>query len=640
MPPDSTSFLQILLDPRQWTTEAVLLVIGTLAAIASAVFDFFGFRSYWQQRRTQRVLEKSFGSELYGPETIERSTRYYIPPNCSSVDPAQEAEMRQVVATEEKLFAAVDKHLAKDNPHRHLLLLADSGMGKTSFVLNYYARNQRLPKRKQQRLAVVPLGIPDADDYIARISDPQNTVIFLDAFDEDTKAIQDHRQRLLELMRACRNFRRVLITCRTQFFPRDEEIPRETGLARVGPRKAGEGATYEFWKLYLSPLDDDQVGEFLRQRYSFVRRGKRRRARELVKKIPLLSVRPMLLAYIPDLLESGAKFDYSFQLYEVLVEKWLERESHWVDPQALRQFSERLAVDLYANRQRRGAERIPRTELAVLAKTWNISLEDWQLSGRSLLNRDAEGNYKFAHRSIMEFLYVKRLTAGDRVCRGADLTDQMKAFLSEIISYTIEKRTVPVGMQAFFWELIQQHIIAQTSLPFDVKQIDLGEYRPPLRSNPMPILTEEYARFSIKQLDFFDSSKHDKGKGITHQYELQEKDGAKVVIDHATGLMWQQSGSRDSSDYANAEKYIRDLNQQRFTGYHDWRLPTLEEAMSLMEPKQLGNLYLDPVFDRTQCWIWTADKISVSSAWVVGFGLGGCLHIVVHYYCLYVRGVR
>jgi len=201
MSPDSTGFLEILLDPQQWNLSVIL---GILIAMAGAFFEFFGFRSYRQQHRTQKFLEKSFGSDLYGPETIERSTRYYVPPNCSSVDPAQEAEMRHVVATEEKLFNAVDKYLSKETPYRHLLLLADSGMGKSSFVLNYYARNQSLPNRKRQRLAVVPLGIPDADEEIAKIDDQPNTVIFLDAFDEDTKAIRDHRQRLLELMQSCR----------------------------------------------------------------------------------------------------------------------------------------------------------------------------------------------------------------------------------------------------------------------------------------------------------------------------------------------------------------------------------------------------------------------------------------------------
>jgi hypothetical protein len=336
----------------------------------------------------------------------------------------------------------------------------------------------------------------------------------------------------------------------------------------------------------------------------------------------------MLLAYIPDLLESGAKIDCSFQLYEVLVEKWLYRESHWVKPEDLRQFSERLAVDLYANRQRRGAERIPRSELADLAKAWNVLLDEWQLSGRSLLNRDAEGNYKFAHRSIMEYLYVKRLTEGDRTCHGAELTDQMKAFLGEIIS-TIEKWSVPVEMHAFVWKLMQQ-ISAQAPFPIDFTKIDLGEYHPPLRSSPMSILSGEYAKFSIKQLDFFDSSYHSKGKGIAHQYELREKDGAKVVIDHPTGLTWQQSGSSNFLTYAGAEKYIHDLNSQCFAGYNDWRLPTLEEAMSLMESKKHGELHLDPVFDRQQTWIWTADKESAGRAWFVSFGFGGfCDHLVI-----------
>jgi hypothetical protein len=640
MPPDSTSFLQTLLNPQHWPTEIILVVIGTLAAVLSAIFDFFGFRLYRQQRRTQRLLEKSFGSELYGAETIERSTRYYIPPNCSSVDPAQEAEMRQVVATEEKLFEAVDKHLAKDNPHRHLLLLADSGMGKSSFVLNYYARNQRLSKRKRQRLAVVPLGIPDADEAIAKIQDQQHTVIFLDAFDEDTKAIIDHRQRLLELMYACRHFKRVLITCRTQFFPRDEEIPRETGIARVGPRKAGETAVYEFWKLYLSPLNDEQVEKFLRQRYPYWPWGKRRQAAQLVKKIPLLSVRPMLLAYIPDLLESGAKIDSSVQLYEVLVEKWLERESRWVKPDDLRAFSERLAVDLYANRQRRGAERIPRRELGELAKTWSISLEDWQLGGRSLLNRDAEGNYKFAHRSIMEYLYVKRLTEGDQACQGADLTDQMKVFLSEIIPRHIrEKKPFTHQMKAFVWEMIQQHIAARIPLSFDATAIDLQGFRPSLRSSPEANLQPEDVIKMLKKNSFFDRENNREGKGISHLYEGREKEGAKLVIDHATGLMWQQAGSPNYVTYADAEKYIRDLNNKRFAGYNDWRLPTLEEAMSLMEPKEHGELYLDPVFDRKQRWIWTADKSSASSAWCVGFYYGSCIHVVV-LDSFSVRGVR
>ncbi|MDZ7356715.1 MAG: DUF1566 domain-containing protein [candidate division KSB1 bacterium] len=115
-----------------------------------------------------------------------------------------------------------------------------------------------------------------------------------------------------------------------------------------------------------------------------------------------------------------------------------------------------------------------------------------------------------------------------------------------------------------------------------------------------------------------------------------------MVIDHASGLMWQQGGSVEYMTYENAKKWIADLNQKGYAGYNDWRLPTLEEAMSLMEPKELnGDLYIDPKFDATQRWIWTSDLLLGESraAWVVSFSDGGCgwdgFHDVN-----YVRAVR
>ena len=67
-------------------------------------------------------------------------------------------------------------------------------------------------------------------------------------------------------MEACEDYRKVIVTCRTQFFPKDEEIPRETGIVRVGPRKAGESASYEFWKLYLAgnPLNEESTSTHLK----------------------------------------------------------------------------------------------------------------------------------------------------------------------------------------------------------------------------------------------------------------------------------------------------------------------------------------------------------------------------------------
>ncbi len=136
-------------------------------------------------------------------------------------------------------------------------------------------------------------------------------------------------------------------------------------------------------------------------------------------------------------------------------------------------------------------------------------------------------------------------------------------------------------------------------------------------------LSEDDVEQMLARHGFFDSRKNSSGKGFDNDFKLIERQGKKLVLDRASGLTWQQSGSSEYLNYKNAEAYVKDLNKKTFAGYRDWRLPTLEEAMSLMEPqKNREDLYIAPVFDAKQEWIWTADKAS-PGAWPINF-INGC----------------
>ena len=95
-----------------------------------------------------------------------------------------------------------------------------------------------------------------------------------------------------------------------------------------------------------------------------------------------------------------------------------------------------------------------------------------------------------------------------------------------------------------------------------------------------------------------------------------------MVIDHATGLIWHQPGSDEKLEWEEAKKWVRELNVRGHFGYNDWRLPTLEEAASLLESDKSNGLYIDPVFSNYQEWVWTGDEYGSEGAWGVYFGSG------------------
>ncbi len=147
----------------------------------------------------------------------------------------------------------------------------------------------------------------------------------------------------------------------------------------------------------------------------------------------------------------------------------------------------------------------------------------------------------------------------------------------------------------------------------------------PFRSQPANLDKSDVENM-IRKYDFHDIFVNPNGKNLLHRYTSLELVGDEIILDEATNLIWQQSGSSNDMTIENASNWLERLNRESYAGFQDWRFPTLEEAMSLMEgEKKNGDLFINPLFNKKQEVIWTSDFLpDKSQIWIVSLAKGFC----------------
>lgn len=131
--------------------------------------------------------------------------------------------------------------------------------------------------------------------------------------------------------------------------------------------------------------------------------------------------------------------------------------------------------------------------------------------------------------------------------------------------------------------------------------------------------TDEQVDDIIRRWNFVDTERNSAGSFVNG---LVDSGDQLTIVDERTGLQWQ-SGGIDICSIRTMNLKIKELNAKGFAGNSDWRLPTIEEAMSLMEPaKNFKDLFLHPCFSSDQPFIFVAAQRKPGGYWFVDYKQG------------------
>lgn len=429
--------------------------VKNIFSIGTIVFIYKEISSYIKKSRNNKDLYPFYNNKI-----LKDVRRRYIRTKCQNVDPSNELNLKSsyAFAVREDLLDFFLKKIfkIKNIENKFYLILADAGMGKSTFMFNLFYRfnsifNIAFSKTK---IKLLPLGekYETIIETINGIEDKKNKVLLLDALDESPIFItnEEINKRFDELIELVKDFKTVIITCRTHFFTKEKDEPFELKIKKYNT--TGNGF-YTIKKIYISPFDDDDVEKYVRKTFSIFEQDKIDTAFKIVKNAHDLFIRPMLLSYIKDLVIEKKQFYYNFDIYETLINSWVEREANKypIDEKEIFKFklycfSYEIASHIYNNYETDGL--FVKLDKAIeLAKIADINLSDLEIKSRTLLNRNSEGSYKFSHKSIYEFFiayfsYISRdYSKNHEYTIRYNLTnlDQARKFVEELqISYKIK----------------------------------------------------------------------------------------------------------------------------------------------------------------------------------------------------------
>ena len=344
------------------------------------------------------------------------------------------------------IYDPIDKYIEdwinKDDKN-HITLLGDYGTGKSSFLLylTYILAksfkddpfNRPIPifisLKNYNRIKDIKemiLGVLK-NDYNILISSSSNfqslledgkIILLLDGFDEmESKSNKDVIiQNFEEITKLVTKKSKVILTSRTHYFKTHSQVkdifnPQyDTDLLKM------IRGNHRFEIVELLEFNNEQIIEFLQNHVEdyMAMWGKIKSTYNLED----LSKRPILLEMIirslPALIKAGREINSS-ELYEIYTNIWIKRDD-WrsvMKPDEKATIMEELSLHMFLD----NIQSVYYTELnhivlehfkSKIASSEDEDIFDTDTRTCSFLNRDHDGNYKFVHKSFMEFFVAKK----------------------------------------------------------------------------------------------------------------------------------------------------------------------------------------------------------------------------------------
>ena len=516
-------------------------------------------------------------------------------------------------------FAEFDELLKSPDSERYVMILAAPGMGKTAFVKGC-KRWQQKKLHHRLKVAHLPLSRREARLRLVRLPNPRQTILILDNLESLFLPGVFPDKKLKRWMDKTRKFPLVMLIGRMEGLPPISSVPEKKGLCKIDSQPFHE---YEFILYRIALPDTPDRKEWVNSTVPFYQFRKRRTYEEWLERNPKFVNKPLFLHYLPYIAnETLVNHREGYRLIcEHAATATAAQMKPQIEPHQLLDFWESLAEICYRQRMSGAGGAVSQEKFEDCCRNCHIDLHQWKPGNLSLVKKDQLGKWLFAEQSVEEYLVSRRFLALPETFDGLRFTKQLQTFL---------------------WDTFSDEITAGRELSGDwLRHGDFSAFRVRLPNQPSHELEMDDIRPKmitevLERYPFFDRVHQPNARGLHHLFEPKVVNGSKVVVDHCTNLMWDQS---DPFPKIPIREFENRLKIVRYAGFSDWRLPTLEEGLSLLYPQTGDSAYIHPALRDPRTEIWLAERDAPDSQWVAFFAEGTCrpVHVSDRHFVRLVR---